>query len=427
VENGHGSVAVSPGKRAPTGKGTEIRPPGEGLSQTLLAISDEITEALALSDQAIRRVEQLTAALSVEVAEVGQAISDQVGQYSEAATDQVRDGLGSLRGQVGMINKSMSDSLATITQQLDGLSAAVAESYDRPVGSSAEGMDDLVEGTAEAVTRIETLVEALVEASDARPADISELSVRTLERLGLTVGARFEANTTTAVEAIDAAVNQAIDRVTEQFKDMAPPVVDRSTTSAITRLEERVAALTRQRDEHDRETKVTLNGLEETVGRLASAQAEDLERILDSIEGASLPAPANDNGEEDHLARIEASLSDLAGGPAVPEDLVGVIAEQFDAVNKHLAALRRRLPLRARTTTAGLDEGSFDALAAAIAQHLQDGAGAAPAESPRAARTPHQAARATKAVSSRKPGRPAKAAPSVRTTPAEARYRPFTE
>lgn len=387
------------------------------LGEQMSALTNQITEALAASDKAVRRVEQLTSALSVEVAEIGQAISDQIAGYSSATTDEVRTRGEAVSAAVEGINESMTDSLATVTQRLEGLAAAAADDYDRPSASPADGLGDTVEGTSEAVMRIETLVEALIEASDARPTDISEFSARTLERLGLTVGSRFEASTTNAVAAVDAAVNQAVDRAIAQFKEVAPPLVDRSTTSAITRLEERVAALTRQRDEHDRETKVTLNGLEETVGRLASAQAEDLERILDTIEGVSSPAtaPAAAKPDDDRLARIETSLAALAEATPARPDLSDV-AEQFDTVNKHLEALRRRLPLRARPGAAGVDDRSLSELAALIAEHLQAAETVQPARNPRAGRPSARA-------STDRPTR----SPSTEATSSRVRRRPPSE
>lgn len=349
---------TAPGNSA----GRELSAPSGRSLEAHGALTDEtiigITKTLAASDKALRRLERLTSALSVEVAEIGQAISDQVTEYSSATTDEVRK-----------LGQAISESTATVTKGVEGLATAVADSYDRPLGTPAEGLEDLVEGTSEAVIRIETLVEALVEASDARPSDISEYSARTLERLGLTVGSRFEANTTTAVEAINETVNQAIDRAIAEFKEVAPPLVDRSSTAAITRLEDRVAELTRQRDEHDRETKGTLNGLEETVGRLASAQAEDLERIVDTIEAAASPGPITDKAYEGRLARIESSLVALSEAAPAPTEF-GDVAEQFAMVNKQLTALRRRLPIRGRATAAGLDEQSMEDLAVLIANHV---------------------------------------------------------
>lgn len=381
------------------------------ISESLAAVTDQITKAQSASDEAVGRVERLCSALSVEMAEVGQAISDQVAHYSSVAAS-TRPAKESTSKAAG-ISESVTPALKKIIQKLDGLASSVADASAPPAPSPLEGFDEVVQATAEAVTRIETLVEALVEASDARPADISELSARTLERLGLTVGARFEANTTTAVEAIDKTVNEALDRAVTQFKEVTPPLVDRSTTSAITRLEERVAALTRQRDEHDKETKITLNGLEETVGRLASAQAEDLERILDSIEGASMPAVATATTDDERLAGIEAAVAALAEAAPAPDKLGDVVTEQFNAVNKHLEALRRRLPLRARGS-GGLDERALGQLAILIAEHLR----VTSADRIGAPRTARPAVRASKTL------RPTKSSSAAKAAQGRARRRP---
>lgn len=404
--NGEATV-LGPPDQAPAVIDPGLSERVDRISESLAAVTDHITKAQKASDKAVRRVERLCSALSVEVAEVGQAISDQVARYSSATTE-ARPGKGTSAGRAAATSESVTPALTKINQKLDGLAAAVADNHDRPAASPMEGLEELVEGSAEAVTRIETLVEALVEASDARPADISEYSARSLERLGLTVGARFEANTTTAVEAIDKTVNEALERAVAQFKEVAPPLVDRSTTAAITRLEERVAALTRQRDEHDKETKATLNGLEETVGRLASAQAEDLERILDSIEGASKPTPATDKTDDHRLDGIETAIATLAEASSVPDKLDDAIAQRFDAVNRHLEALRRRLPVRARGASGGLDERALGQLATLVAEHLR----ATSSEPLRAPRTVRPAVRASNSRRPTKSDSAAKAAQS---------------
>jgi hypothetical protein len=415
----------------------------DDLSRQLTAVTQQITETLDTSAKAVRRVEQLASALAVEVAEIGQAITDQIAGYSSATADDVRTRTKAISTEVRRIDKS-------ITQQLEALAAAVADSSNRSAGGLSEGVEDALESTSEAVGRVETLVEALVEASDARPTEISEFTAKTLERLGITVGARFEASTTMAVEAINAGVEEAVDRAVTQFKEVAPPLVDRSTTAAITRLEERVAELTRQRDEHERDTKATLDGLEETVGRLASAQAEDFERILDTIENQSPAEPPTDRPDAARLARIEKAVADLAETPTSPPGVEDV-AEQIDAINKQLAAVRRRLPVRGRAGNGGLDDRDLNELADLIAARLgapaanprganpraakpraanpraakpsADDRPAAPARLPRTPRpatsTPRPATRASR------PARPAKAAPS--TSPSRARRRPTGE
>jgi hypothetical protein len=382
------------------------------VSRQLAAVTARITEALDTSAKAVRRVEQLASALSVEVAEIGQAITDEIAGYSSVTTDEVRSRAKSISTEVARVDKS-------ITQQLEGLAAAVADSYDRPGGGSSEGVEEVLETTSEAVGRVEMLVEALVEASDARPTEISEFTAKTLERLGLTVGARFEASTTTAVEAIDAAVDEAVDRAVTQFKEVAPPLVDRSATAAITRLEERIAELTRQRADHDQETKATLDALEETVGRLASAQAEDFERVVDTIENAPPQPSPTASADEERLDRIEKAVADLAGTPPNPPGLDDV-AGQIDAINKQLAALRRRLPVRGRAGTGGLDDRALNELAALIAARIGAPAAVPPAAPPRVPRTPRPATQASR------PARPTKAATS-KTTPSRVRRRPTGE
>lgn len=385
----------------------------------------EAAATLTATDQAIRRIQQTCSALSVEMAAVGQAVSDQVGEHASATAESLRAGIQMLSDDLEGVGSSVADSLAQVTARLGAANGAVVADG----GPAVEGLADLVEGTAEGVARIETLVEALVEVGEARPADVTEQAARTLERLGLTVGARFEAATTVAVETVDENVKEAIDRAVSQFKDVSPPVVDRSTTAAITRLEERVAALTRQRDEHDRETKAILNGLEETVHRLASAQAEDLERVLDTIESTTTEstttgAPRPDAASEaDRLARIEASLAALAESPGQTQALVDVVAQHFEAFNKQLDALRRRLPLRARAAPPILDDRAMAALAALISEQIRNGAEVA-ATPATAAAHPSTARRPAKANPAPRPTRASKATSRSQTGAGAGRGRP---
>lgn len=374
----------------------------------------EIIDAVEASESAIRRVEQILSALSVEVAEVGQAVSDQVVQSSSGTRDEVRAGIGVLSSDVEAATESMADSIAQVTQRLEDLATAVAARDDAaPVGTDHRVTSAVTE-TAEAVARVETLVEDLITATEERPTDVSELTSRTLERLGLSVSAKLEATAITAAEAIERAAEEAIDRAVSQFKDLAPPVVDRSTTAAVTRLEERVAALTQQRDQHDRETKTTLTGLEETVGRLASAQAEDLERILDSFETTAglVTASSSEQGtSEDRLARVEEALAALSSLPESTEELTDSLAEQSVAFNAALEALRRRLSVRARQV-ATIDDASLSRLADLVADRMAAG----PVPRPSTRRTASRVASAERATreeappAARRAARPARAA-----------------
>lgn len=378
------------------------------------AIGDEATTeilgALAGSEADLRRVEQVTSALSVELAEVGQSLSDQTREAAEVAGKELRDGFARLGGDVEALGESFADSLAQVSDRSaarDGSADAAPVETDHRVASA-------VTETAEAVARVETLVEDLITATEERPTDVSELTSRTLERLGLSVSAKLEATAITAAEAIERAAEEAIDRAVSQFKDLAPPVVDRSTTAAVTRLEERVAALTLQRDQHDQETKTTLNGLEETVGRLASAQAEDLERILDSFETTAglVTASSSERGtSEDRLARVEEALAALSGLPESTEELTDSLAEQAVAFNAALEALRRRLSVRARQV-ATIDDASLSRLADLVADRMAAG----PVPRPSTRRTASRAASAERATredappAARRAARPARAA-----------------
>jgi vacuolar-type H+-ATPase subunit I/STV1 len=159
-------------------------------------------------------------------------------------------------------------------------------------------------------------------------------------------------------------VDKALGRAAQQFKDLAPPVVDRSTTSAMVRLEERVAELSRQREADEATHKEYLESLGATVARLAAAQAEDLERILDTIE-ATRP-PVQDDGD-DRVGKLAESLEAIADLPTTTDELVTVVSEQTAAFNAQMEAVRRRLALRARTA---LDRPTLEQLADLVAERL---------------------------------------------------------
>ncbi|MDQ6782608.1 MAG: hypothetical protein M3063_04005 [Actinomycetota bacterium] len=374
----------------------------------------EIVEAVAESGRATGRVEQMASALSFELADVAQSVSDQLSRNAEEANGALTGGLDQVSREIEGLNESVSASLTQIADQLSASADASAEHDEgQAIGLHVE---HLVEGTSDAVARIETLAEMLIETAEERPVDLSEHTTRTLERLGLTVGARMEASATTAAQAIDEAVTEAIDRAIKEFKETAPPPVDRSTTSAITRLEERIAELTRQQDTTDRQNKATLNSLEETVGRLASAQAEDLERILDTIDGVSTTmGSASDRTDSDLLERVEAAIASITAVGARPgstDDMTESITAQLQAVRRQMDAIRRRLPVRARTASAtpALDERTVRQLADLVAEHLRTvatarGTAERPSRPARAARParPTRAKEATVSRNRRKP------------------------
>ncbi|HET9692399.1 MAG TPA: hypothetical protein VFP61_14710, partial [Acidimicrobiales bacterium] len=153
------------------------------------------------------------------------------------------------------------------------------------------------------------------------------------------------------------------------------------------------------------EVVAAIHTLEEVLGRLAAAQADDLERVLEAVEGGAVDGPVSRALEA--IGRVEAALDrPAAGTPA------GIEA-QLSTLTGEVAALRRRLAVRART----LGDEEVAALADAVAARMQ-GPGPAPrtapvrrgkAASPAAQASPEQAGPPEVARRPRqpRPGRPA--------------------
>lgn len=343
----------------------------------------EITSSLVASERAVRHAEKITSALAIELAEVGQQLGNSLEASSQAVRAELLAGLGELGTDIEGVGESVADSLSEVSERLDTL---IAREPERPLDTEAMG-------------RIEMLVEALVEAGEAPPTDAESRSALTLERLGDALSERVEAATTASIDRIATAVRAA----TRELKGAVPPVVDRSTTAALTRLEDRVAELTRQREDHNQRNEASIHGVEEMVDRLAHAQAEDLERILDSIEAGSAD-PERAHAHIDRLGRIEAAVAALAdqmeelstARPPAPEDAeaggandeLKAIRQQISVLNGHMEVLRRRVTLRARATPA-LDAQAVRAVAETVVALLEarGAPGAAPPPRPVKARS----------------------------------------
>ncbi|MGH9075941.1 MAG: hypothetical protein ACRDY0_00540 [Acidimicrobiales bacterium] len=150
--------------------------------------TDEVIDAVAGNGEALVRIEQVTTVLSTEVAHAAGALSDQIVNLAEATTDEIHAGLARVGSDIEGVGESIADALAPVTQQLEALAAtaaglgggaarpgpgghpdgtgtAAASGRGVPVDPrSGTDVDSLVEATHVAVGRIETLVDALVEA-----------------------------------------------------------------------------------------------------------------------------------------------------------------------------------------------------------------------------------------------------------------------
>lgn len=391
-------------------------------------------ESLATTQD--RRADRLVAEVSAEVAAFGQRLTDQVSaaataQRTELAGtvdrlgDNMETAMAASQEAARTGNERMVADIATLTETMADALSQVADRLER-LAQSNTGQEDVVEAVADALDdvtgrvddleqaehsrhdRLMALIGEVGTATDDRTVDLRpvtaalaniEVSVEALtqsteddrgvaglvervEALESSLADRFDRTTTEAVRALSSAVEQAA----EQIKTASPRPVDLSSVTAMTRIEDRLSELTRQREENEQATRATVEGLEEMVARLASAQAEDLERILDSVENFTAPAetPVSLVGvDAQRLARIEAELGVLAQQrpPTLSAETESVVGEQLASLGTQLEALRRRLAVRARTPM--LDDDAIDALADAVAARLEDHISARPAANAR--------------------------------------------
>lgn len=325
-----------------------------------------------------RRIDRLVEAVSAEVAAVGQQLSDQA---SVSATTQQTE----LAGVVKAIETAMVAGQEQTQTGTAGLTADVTALTDT-VADALVQVADRLECLVQRNTGQEDMVEAVADALDDLAGRVGELDQAGQSRhdhlmalIGEVRSARSDQSvdlgpvtTALANEAVQA-LNAAGEQVAEQIRAAATPPAGQSSVTAMTRIEGRLSELTRQREENEQATRATLDALETTVGRLASAQAEDLERILDTVEGLATPAdiPASQSeGDSQRLVRIEAELGALARQPApvLPADTESAVGEQLASLGSQMEALRRRLAVRARTPA--LDDDAIDALADAVAARL---------------------------------------------------------
>ncbi|MDQ6783143.1 MAG: hypothetical protein M3063_06830 [Actinomycetota bacterium] len=361
-----------------------------------------------------RRHEQTTAALKVALTE-SRAHSQRVAAEISALSESVADALTQVADRLERLainNQGRPDLVETVAQALDDVAARLDDldssnrsRHDRVVGALADlrsKRSQAPPGDLEAVTtrlgRIETFVEALVDAADdSTGAGTAAAAVGRLEDLEAAIGDRFSEVAASAVRSL----SDAAERAASQIKAAAPPATERSTLAAMTRIEGRMAEMSRQREEHEEAAKEVLDNLEETVSRLASAQAEDLERILDTVEGSTGAAKGASvslsTTDAERLARIEDGLHRLNRQQKVVNGsaaIDGTALEQMVVLSNQIEALRRRMAVRARPQAPVLDADTLEAVAEAVVARLAPGPDAPPARS-RPRRAPTTARQAT--------------------------------
>ncbi|MDQ6946030.1 MAG: hypothetical protein M3256_07095 [Actinomycetota bacterium] len=403
---------------------TQNRSELSGLGEQLSAQVDATAETTRADLAAISRrlsteVETAVASTVVESRQKAEAVTADIAGLGESVADalaQVADRLERL----AMTNSGQRDTAEAVTEALDDVAVRLDDldstgraRHDRIVAavgdlrSKGSNVVPVDLGTlASRFERIDTFLVALMDANEDSTDNEEKVTaaLKRLEGLEATIAEQVSDAATGAVRTL----TDAAERAAAQIKAAAPPMVDRSSLAAMTRIEGRMAELTRQREEHEHAAKGRLDNLEETVGRLASAQAEDFERILDTVENAPPASVSLAASDAQRLARIEDQLRTLSRSPPVgAADGDGTAGEQMAALGNQIEALRRRMAVRARPQAPVLDANAIETIAEAVAARLTGPGRSAPAKVPtkRAGATPRKA-------TSQRPGTESSAGPA---------------
>lgn len=352
------------------------------------ALIEEVTQTTrAELNTANRRLtNDLTAMVTANGMEHAQRVAADISSLGESVADalaQVADRLELLAsntsGQQDVI-EAVTQALDDVATRVDDVDSSNRSRHDRILAA----INDLhskrtlppavdLEPVTKGLDRLGTLVVALVDASEGTPISADALTQMTerLEGVEATITNQVGSATADAVRSF----TEAAERAANQIQNAAPASTERSTLAAITRVEGRLSELTRRREEHERTAKEVFDNIAETVSRLASAQAEDLERILDSVESISEPAApptvSLSASDAQRLAGIEDEVRRLGRTqPATWGDVDGAVHEQMATLGAQIDALRRRMAVRARSQGPVLDAEALDAIADAVAARL---------------------------------------------------------
>ena len=335
----------------------------EQVGENLHAVVGDSTRVVSTEIQAARaELANRAETWSTESAERSRLVSDQLGSLNDqlqALADRREDRVGARVEEVLAAVERLSLGVEHVERLVQESSmaarAALTPANFEPLRASLERIEQAARDWPDP-DRLGHSLERLDALADATE-DQSEL-LGTLRRVETIVAALADASDDNAVVArIDEqfdAINQALDQsVRSEGRDAALAALDAQLghmESLLTR------AVTPDRAESPDSD--TFRRLEDAVERLAAAQAEDLERILEAVEAKS---------------------EETAAPQRRPGDTA--VAEQLGLLVTQIEGLRRRIALRARPAPA-LDEATIEALAAAVAERLHAASLPVPTEAP---------------------------------------------
>jgi DNA-binding ferritin-like protein len=256
-----------------------------------------------------------------------------MGESVAAALNQVADRLERMavrNADSESVIEAVADALDEVADRVDELDQSARSRHDRLTALLAEVRADVAKS---AKADLRDVLEG-VERVEAGLADLTSAG----ERLGSRMGRDRNADrqTATAMAQLAEASGHQTERLAE-LQRSGVPAVQRS----ISALDKRLAEVVRHQDEQSIASRAALDGVTETLARLATAQAEDLEQIMDTID-AKLDRP----GDGDRA-------------------MVAQLAE----VARQLEALRRRIPLRGRAPE--MSDATIDALADRLVERMR--------------------------------------------------------
>ncbi|MDQ2754763.1 MAG: hypothetical protein M3R71_04350 [Actinomycetota bacterium] len=398
---------------------------GEGIEaleeSTAVALNQVATRLERLAHVADDRANATVTLLDVvkDLDEKAGAASDQASR-TQAAVESVGRQVESLADRPEPAPVALEPVLAAIAAVQDHLQTLADQPDPDPVNlqpileaiADASGRVDDLSGRPEpepvdlvpiqvVLRRIEALVEALADRSDPNPTDmtpvldaINDLAGRPDEVAASLDGIRSQLSAVaeTASSLIHSAPDKdtleaKLDGITTSLKALSPkdeqldrieaavasPPSTERVAATLERLERAVSTSTASRRNKEDATSAGVARLEETLERLTAAQAEDLERILDTMEDLA-PTAAGDGPRRgsETLTRLEEAVTELlsrpapaGGGPGDSEP----VAQQLRALTDQVEALRRRIALRARPAAA-IDDATIAAVADAVAARL---------------------------------------------------------
>ncbi len=334
----------------------------------------ELQTGLGESEHALRRLERSVAAVAADLDKTGRVVHSQLeqlehlgrrledvaglaAQHPEPDLSPIEDQLQSLGAQVEALLQRAEPSQIDITP-LTGAVEYVQDQLDILVEKPQPADVDL-NPVHDQLQHLHTQLDALTQRPQPADVDLTPLHDQ-LQHLHTQLDAL-----TQRPEVAMPDIEVLLGDIRSRLEALAAPPDTSSTdvqatevAAALERLELAVATRTSGRplgDEHGAEV---LRDLDERVGRLAAAQAEDLERLLDAIEEFGSRQGAVQDEAAAVTARLEADVAGRAELTSKLAEMESTRATQTDAISRLGSAVEAQSKATAKVATAVSQLGS---------------------------------------------------------------------